>query len=100
MAFNAAIEAGQQAVAALCQALADIRVRNTELEQLLEAMAQASAEQSGAMDQMTGALWDMTRLTQENAVLVDRLAEAAAALFREAVDHVQQASGMGRASGP
>jgi methyl-accepting chemotaxis protein len=75
-------------------------MRNAKPGQLLEAMAQASAEQSGAMDQMTGALWDMTRLTQENAALVDRLGEAAVALFREAVDHVQQASGMGRASGP
>ena len=95
-----AIEAGQLAETTLHQALTGIRARNTELVQLLEAMARASAEQSGAMDQIAGALWDMTRLTQENAALVDRLAEAAAALSREANDLVQQASAMGRASGP
>mgnify|MGYP005809777681 CR=1 FL=1 len=95
-----AIEAGQRSVNALHQALTGIRERNAELEQLLEAMAQASAEQSGAMDQITGALRDITRLTQENAALVDRLAEAAAALSREATDLVQQASSMGRTSGP
>ena len=93
-----AIEAGQRAVTALHQALTGIRKRNTELEQLLEAMAQASAEQSGAMDQITGALRDITRLTQENAALVDRLAEAAAALSREAHDLVLQASVMSHAS--
>lgn len=92
------VEAGQRAVATMHQALTGIKERNTALEQLLEAIAQASAEQSGAMDQIAEALRDITRLTQNNAALVEQLADAAASLSREATDLVQQASTMGHAT--
>ncbi len=99
MARNAQIvEAGQRAVTTMHQALTGIKGRNTGLGQLLEAITQASTEQSGAMDQIAEALRDITRLTQNNAALVEQLVDAAASLSREATDLVQQASTMGHAT--
>ena len=99
MARNAQIiEAGQRAVATVHQALTDIKERNTTLGRLLDAIAQASAEQSGAMEQISTALREITRLTQNNAALVEQLADAAAQLSQEAEDLVQQAATMGHAT--
>ena len=78
------VEAGDQLVGVTGQALTEILESVRTVAGRIEGIAEASKEQTVGVDEVSGAVSQMDQLTQQNAQLADRSANAARNLTAEA----------------
>jgi methyl-accepting chemotaxis protein len=85
------IEAGTQLADKSGEMLSGVTGSIEQVAEMIEAIANASAEQSQGINQVHKAMGDIDRVTQENAALVEETTAAAESLSTEA-NHLKEPS--------
>ena len=85
------IQSAVDAVTKVDGALAEISTGVGEVHQLLGSMAQDNQAQASALTQVTAAIGDMDKATQQNAAMVEETSAAARSLSSEVNTLAQQA---------
>ena len=78
------VEAGTQLVASAGSTMTDIVASVQRVADIVGEISTAAAEQSSGIGQVSGAVSDLDRMTQQNAALVEQSAAAAESLKEQA----------------